>query len=236
MAEMNAALPERIILDLMNLGVNAIVADLATNPAVGASVIESILKELEDDTERGKVRTIWEQNPPSVVQGFARTDSPFPLYALTLGGEQPNQDYIGLGEQAFLNQAGTTKAGQEFHKRTQGTFTIFVYTEHPDWTAWNYRIMRHILNVGTKYLVGRGLQEPTLSGADLMPDPQYTPDNLFTRRLTITVEFEERWTDQDALWLAINGSPEEFITEPDQIDVRHRYSEEFPGGVDPFNV
>lgn len=234
MAEMSAALPERIILDLMNLGVDAIVADLATSPAAGASVLENILKEL-DAAEAAKVRTIWEQNPPAVIQGFARTDTTFPVYAMTLGGDTPNQDYVGLGEQAFLNQLGTAKGGEEFHKRTQGSFTIFVYTEHPDWTAWNYRVMRAILNVGTKYLISRGLQEPTLSGADLLPDPQYTPDNLFTRRLTITVEYEERWTDQDALWLAINGPPEEFITDVDQLDVRHRYSDPFPGGVTPID-
>ena len=229
----DAALPERTLLALMRLGVQAITDDLATNPAIGESALELILKELEDDTERGKAREVWTDNPPEVVQGFPRVDSPFPLYAVTLGSDLPNQDYLSLGDQAFLNELEQT-AGSEFKQRVAGTFVIFVMSEHPDITTWYYRVLRHIFNIGVPYLVARGLTNPKLTGADLAPDPQYTPDNLFTRRLTISVEYNESWTDRDPLWATINGTPEAFITDPDQIDVRHVDSEPFPGGVVPI--
>jgi hypothetical protein len=229
----NAALPERVICNLMQAGVNAINADLATSPPIGESILESVLKELEDDAERTKARAAWTRNPPTVTIGYPRMDGPFPIYALVLSSDTPNQQYAGLGDHDYLDMADLVE-GAEFFERNEAQFTVYCYTEHPDLTSWWYRVLRRILNVGKYSLVRSGLQEPLLSGADLIPDPQYTPDNLFGRRLTITVQYNERWTNQDPLWDALNGAPEAIITTPSQLDVRHRDSDPFPGGVTPY--
>lgn len=206
-------LPERIILDLLQLGVAAITADTA--------LLDPILSTLSA-AELAEAKTYWTAHPPEVKQGYARLDWVFPAYAVTLSADDPLQDYIGNYEEELLSDPDEDLEGDISGQRITGRFTVYIYAEHPDICAWYYRVLRRICNVGITYLIANGLDDPKLQGADLAPDPRYTPDNLFVRRLTISVEYQEQWTNQDALWLAVNGTPEEFITDPDSISVHHK--------------
>jgi hypothetical protein len=212
----HVVLPERTILTLLQLGVNAISADLNVS-APGETVLDDILKSLDDD-ERAKARAFYAEHPPSILQGYPRADQPFPLFAVTLTSDNEAERFIGMGEH---DEPATVKERVAFNQWTKAAFTIFVYAEHPDLCAWYYRILRRICNVGFRFLISKGLDNPMISGAELAPDPRYTPENLFVRRLTLTVEYDEEWNDRDALWQAINGDPVKFITDPEQIDARH---------------
>jgi hypothetical protein len=205
-------LPERILLDLLNMGVDAITAT--------PTLLNTILRTL-DDTELAKARDYWADHPPRIIQNFARHDDALPIYALTMTGDDPLQDYIGMGEEALLNELDETEGGL-YKRRVTGKFTIYVYAQHPDVCMWYYRVLRRICNVGIKYLIDQGLDDPTLSGADLAPDPRYTPDDIFVRRLTISVEYMEQWTDQDELWLAMNGDPPDRLSADGSIHVYHK--------------
>ena len=222
----HVVLPERSILTLLQTGVTAILGDLDVS-APGETVLDDILRTL-DDAEKAKAREYFKEHPPSVIQGYPRIDAPFPLYAMTLTSDNEANRYLGVGEHDEPSGFGSddseaigAKDRVEFNQWTKASFTIFVYTEHPDLCAWYYRILRRICNVGIRFLTSEGLDNATIAGAELAPDPRYTPDNLFVRRLTLTVEYDEEWNDRDALWQAINGPPETFITDPSQLDVRH---------------
>ena len=226
--------PDRTILPLLNLGVDAIKADLAT-ATPGESVRDDILAVLPTDEERAKAREYFIDNAPDGVMGYPRRGATFPLYSLTLTSDSEEQRWIGTAEHAFLDE-NDKKTGDEFDQWTRASFTIFVYTTHPDICAWYYRVLRRICNVGIRYLITNGLDNPTFSGAEMAPDPRFAADNLFVRRLTLTVEYNEAWTDQDTLWTAINGSPEAFITDKSQIsNVHHEdITDPVPGGVHPY--
>lgn len=242
----HVVLPERTILTLLQTGVDAISADLLGSDP-GETVLDDILDTL-DDAEKTKARAYYGEHPPSIIQGYPRVDAPFPLFALVLTGDQESHRYLGTGEHDAPSGFGSddpevigTKDHAEFNQWTEATFGIFVYAEHPDLCAWYYRILRRIMNVGIRFLVKEGLDNPTISGAELAPDPRYTPDNLFVRRLTLKVEYDEEWRDDDALWLAINGPPEPFITSADQLQVRHVGSRDpldggTQGSVEPFSL
>ena len=223
--------PERILLTVMQTGVNAITSD--------TDLLDEILGEVLDVTELAKVKTLWASNPPSVIQGYAREDSPFPVYALTLGNDQIQQDYIGLGEQAFIDDALPTLGSQvgDFtrRRRNTGAFNVWVWASHPDIVAYWYRVLRRVFNAGIPTLIANGLDDPVLTGTELMPDPNLTPENLFNRRLTITVEYNEVWSVSDTLAIAINGAAEPFVTEPSQIDARRKDSDPFPGKITPVD-
>lgn len=227
-------LPERVIYRLLRLGVDAITEDLGIS-LPGETVIDDILRQLEDDAEKAKARAYWAEHPPDVVQNYPRMGiNTFPLYAVTLTSESDEKDYIGVGEHDTLDD-NDVKIGRQFSQWTAGKFTIYVYAEHPDICAWYYRILRRIVLAGFPYMVKHGLDKPTLDGSDLVPDPRYTPDNMFVRRLTVRTEYDETWTANDRLWLAINAGvgpleSEEFITDPTQIEVKH---EDLGGGVKP---
>lgn len=235
---MSGPLPERVILDLLNTGIDALVSDLSTSSA-GDTVIDDILSVLDSD-ERVKAREYFASHYPDVVLGYPRQGVAFPLIALILQSDSEANRYVGLGEHA--EETDGVKTGKEFADWTQGQFGIYVYAEHPDICAWYYRIARRVLQVGKTYLINNNLDNPVISGAELAPDPRYTADNLFVRRLVLNVEYEESWTDRDYLWESINGAPEEFITDSATgLDVRHVDSRDpldggSPGGIEPYSV
>lgn len=217
---MSDVLPERIIMNMLQTGVDAITAD--------TTVLDSILAALPDDV-RQKAKDEWSDHHPIVRMGYARADWDLPAFALTLTGDDTTQDYLGVGEEAYLGD-DDEKLGEVMRKRNTGRFTIYVYTTHTDTCEWWYRVLRRICNVGVRYLIANGLEEPVIGGADLAPDPRYTPEHLYVRRVTLSVEYTEEWTDQDALWLALNGEPEGFGT---SVSVAHTANE---GGVVPITV
>lgn len=245
MSQLAPQVPERVIIQALRIGVGAIVAELTgpNPPAPGRSLLASILRgaNLDDElcitnAELAKLRQRWTTNAPSTIAGYARESSPFPLFAVTLGGESTSQEYIGQGILDCIDEAEITGAPAEFGRRLAGNYMIFVYAQHPDIVVWNYRIARHILNVATLRFIRAGLQEPRLTGADLMPEPKYTPDNLYVRRLTVEVEYNEAWSDQTPLWDALNGAPAARLPPGAGVNVRHRFSDPFPGTVDPYVV
>lgn len=213
-------IPERVIFTLIQMGVDAIVADTA--------LIDRIIGDDVAAAELTKAKALFASNPPTVLHGYPRVGVPFPCFALTLAEDAPLQQYVGQGEEALLDDDDEI-LGNQFKDRVRGSFTIFVISENPDWTTWLYRILRRILKVGTNYLIDNRLDDPLISGADLMPDPRYTPEATYVRRLTVTVEYEDRWDDTDGLWDAIYGGTEERGT---LGDIAH---EDVGGGIHPYN-
>jgi len=220
MAISTPTVPEQVIAALMKAGITAINDD--------GTVLDDILGDLSaNDLTTAKAR--WASNPPSVVSGYARTNMPFPVWAIVLMNETIIGDYVGMGEEAYIG--GGVKDGNVSKRRVQGQFGLFVYAEHPDLCSWWYRVLRRILNVGHEWLIDKGLNDPMLVGTELAPDPRYTPENLFTRRLTLQVEYEERWRDQDALAVALLPIAEEYLTSDGDLDIAH---EDAGGSVSPY--
>jgi hypothetical protein len=225
-----ARVPEITILQILTTGVNAITAD--------PDLLDEILEGPLDSAELTKVKALWVSNPPTPMQGWARDDSPFPVYALTMGADATRQDYIGVGERAaidlLMDEATSQVGGFDRRTRSIGTFNIWVWAEHPDVTTYWYRVLKGILNVAIPVFIKNGLDEPSLSGADLMPDPSLAPANLFNRRLTINVEYNEVWSSRSDLAIALNGALDPFVSDPTKIDARLRDSDPFPGKITPI--
>jgi hypothetical protein len=205
----HATAPEQEIRSVLNLGIAAITA----TPAL----IDDILPSLAAD-DLASCKAYWGTNPLTILSGFARSEGPFPLCAVTLAVESIVEDYVGIGEHHYLD--GEARSGNEFKRRVSGTYSLHIYAEHPDVTQWYYRIVRRILNVAIPRFIKKGLMDPTLQGAELQPDSRYAPDQVFTRRLNLTLEYEEVWTDRDSLWAALNVT-QEALTEAGSINVHH---------------
>lgn len=212
--------PGRVIARLLASGVNAISANVA--------LLDTIIGEqLEDDDERTKMRTAWSSYPPVVVQNYPRANTTIPCYAVTLMADRTVSDRIGKGEHAWFDDADVEQ-GTQWSQRVQGTFGVHVFTTHPDLCSWWYRVARRIILSGFQYLQDNSLDDPQIDGQDLLPNTQYTSEHMFVRRLTLTVEYEETWTDQDALWTALNGATTEVGS---SVDIRH---EAAGGAVKPY--
>lgn len=219
---MSATNPEQRIRLVLKQGVTAISA----NP----TLLDDILVDLSAN-DLASIKAYWADHEPSVLSGYARSEGPFPCIAVTLVSEDIAQDYVGIGQEARFLGTPPAKDGTKYKRRITGTFGVMIYAEHPDIVACYYRVARRILNVGVWRMLEGGLNEPVISGADLMPDPRYAPDNLFVRRLNVTVEYEETWTDTDALALALQTTIEDYLTTDGRLDIFHVDS---GGGVEPY--
>jgi hypothetical protein len=207
---MSTAVPEREFLRIVRAGVAAITADLA-DVTIATKEIDNILGTL-DDEELAKIRTYWTRNPPSVIQGFPRSGTDFPCYAITLSGDDDNELYLAESEVPILDEDDLRDGdGMTRSRRTSSRFAIYVYETHPDLCAYLYRVLRKIILMSTPSLIRAGLDLPKLSGTELVPDPQFAAENMFVRRLIVTVEYDESWNAYGPLWEAINGSIEPYV-------------------------
>lgn len=224
--------PEKIIEQAIEIGVAAITADLADTSPRGGQLLDRILDSLPD-SHVDQCKEHWRDHPPGVIMGYPRSRQSFPCYSVTLSGDGNEQDYIGIGEayDAELADYLGERADSQ-HARVTGTFTIFVYATHVDVCGWYYRVLRRIMRVATEYLISRGLDDPIMTGMDLAPDPRYDPENMFIRKLSLTVTYMENWAKPDALWNAFyadSGSGNRLA--PDgSLDIVH---EDSGGGIHP---
>lgn len=192
------SMPERTVVQAILLGIIAVNND--------PTLLDTIFATIGDE-ELAQIKAYWARNPPEARIGYPREDARMPMYAVTIASDDGMTDYIGIGEETeILDDASTDR--NLFGRRLRMTTTIYVYADHPDVCAWLYRILRRILGVATKWLITRELTEPTLSGAELAPDPRYVPSGIYVRRLNLSFEYEEGWTDDDALWAVF------YATEP----------------------
>lgn len=142
-----------------------------------------------------------EARPPTLIHGYARTGGPFPCWALTLGGENVAQRFLGDdavpldedGDRIFDPETGEVVDPKV--RYVTYTFNVLVIAEHPDVTLWYYSLLKAIILSQREAFLNQDLSVPEISGADLAPDPRYLPHDMFARQLTITVDGEEYWAE-----------------------------------------
>lgn len=139
--------------------------------------------------------------PPVLVHGYPRVDGPFPCWALTLGAETIEQDYLGK-DAPFLDSEGSkhydTRTGEVVDpraRRLQYRYEFLVITEHPDITVYYYHLLKLILMSNQTALEQSDVEDLAISGADLAPDPRYLPSDVFARVLTVIVSGDETWCE-----------------------------------------
>lgn len=200
---------ERLIFRIVRDGLEHYTAD------TGQRFERFCLTELElEPTEVAKARVYFaggtdpdgnavEARPPTWQHGYPRQGGPFPLWALTLGGERDATTY--LGDDAFpLDEDGNRYVNRETGEivdpkilRVEYSYVIMCMADHPDINVIYYHLLKHIIRRERGAFIDAGMEPPTLNGADLAPDPRYLPSDIFVRQLTVQVEADECWTETD---------------------------------------
>ena len=209
-------LPSRVVQRALQTGVDTLTA----NPAL---VAQYIGLQLEDTVESGKVVQSWTNHPPIVVHNYPRSDSQMPCYAITIMSDRTVDQRLGHGEETWFLDGMNDPQGNRFSHRNEITLQILVYATHPEVCMWWYRIARRILITAFPFFLRNDLDQPRLDGQDLVPEPRYDSEHMFVRRVMLSFQYEETWTDQDALWTALNGAG--YPTGVGStVDIRHRDS------------
>jgi hypothetical protein len=183
---------QRLIFQVLQTGVNAINQD--------SKILDDIFAKQWglSEAELASIKTFWTAKPPTVIQGYARQDSPFPLFAISLLGERESDKVIG--DEAFDVMDPDDPEFQDDQKTAfwHHDFAIWVYSEHPDVTLYYYEIVKHIILVSSdlkkanapSIWVENGVMDIDLQGQDLVPDARYVPSNLFVRQLRFSCKRE----------------------------------------------
>jgi hypothetical protein len=207
---------ERVLYTLIKEGLDWYVADatrfesfLTTHLELSAEEAAKARIYFEGGTVNGES---IEARPPTLQHGYPRTGGPFPLWAITLGGESEETAYIGDDvttldlDGARLLDVETGLPVEPKGIRLSLTDNILVMAEHPDITLYYYSLLRQIIRRQRAGFIAADLDPPVLNGADLAPDPRYLPEFLFTRQLTVQLVADECWSEElDGFGTSISG-------------------------------
>ncbi len=110
-------------------------------------------------------------------------------------------DYLGETQDGDPHDEANEYVGGMYRK----TYGVFIFAEHPDTTLYLYHFAKAVMVGARDVLQSYGITKYKTSGAELSPQENYLPENMFARRLGITV-------------LSIETSP--IILTPDPARVR----------------
>jgi hypothetical protein len=149
-----------------------------------------------EQSEMDLIKKYFVEHPPVVINGYMRRDAVFPSVAIVLGQEQETDKFIG-DHAGILDEENEEHNGADIKGSIWDyVYHIFIYTEHPDITAYYYEIMKAILILNLPVFYKYGLFDVAFSGQDLAPDVQYLPEHLFVRQLQMSCRRESNHVDQ----------------------------------------
>jgi len=185
---------QRYLFDLLTQGKDAILAN--------SKLLDDIFERdyALDATEVAAIKTAFANDPPTIINGYARQDTDFPCYAIVLGGEGESVTFLGDSAGQIDDETDPLYRADIDSSVWDHNYNIFIYTEHPDLTAYYYEIAKSIMVAGFRTLANVGaLFNFTLSGTELAPDPAYLPEHLHVRQLAFKCSREFQYIDRDSL-------------------------------------
>lgn len=180
---------QRILFSVLKQGVDAILE----NP----QLIDDIFVDAElSETELEAIKTLWAAKPPTVKHQYAHTDDDFPIYALILQNEEEAELFLA-DDGGMIEVVDDPLYGADIKvSNWNHTYQVWVYTEHPDHTVYNYEIAKSIfINAN---LAQYGLFRLHFSGGDMPIDPRFEPAHAIVRHFTIKASREFRRIDRDS--------------------------------------
>ena len=184
----------RYLFTLLETGVHQIQNDL--------SVLDSLFQDnyVLSDEELATIKTYFKAHGLNVINGYPRSDSEFPLIAITLSSDRESDYFIG-DEAEPITEDDSPYLGMDLKSTIwEYTYQLLLYTEHPDITAYYYEIMKAMIILNLDYLSELDCYGFSISGSELAPDPRYLPEYLFVRQLTFRCNSEFQRFDKDSKW------------------------------------
>lgn len=138
---------------------------------------------LLEQSEAEKIRDYFLENPPHVIHGYARKDSEFPLYAITLTSQNQAQGFIG-DEGAFHDDREDPLFGHDdWAAIFEYNYNVIVYANHPDITLYYFHLLiNFLITAEPLFKIHGDAFDITYGGADMVPDSATMPAGLFVRR------------------------------------------------------
>lgn len=174
---------ERLIYRAISEGI----AYLKENPQelVDFFCTQALLSKAESE----KIRDHFLKDPPHVIHGYARSDSEFPLYAITLTSQSQSQSFIG-DDGLYHDDPSDSHFGEDDWAAVfDYSYNVITYAQHPDVTLYYFHLLISMLIQAESLFKGLGNAfDVSYSGADMAPDSMTMPAGLFVRRCQVTMK------------------------------------------------
>lgn len=182
----SVVMPERVILALLRSEV-----DRLANPDNGDDLrrfFNHFFDPMISNKERESYIVNFQRQPPVTRLGYPRTSATFPCFAIIM--ERDTMDQEALGK--YLGQTrpdDPIESAEEYvGSMFEQVYGIFIFAEHPDVCLYLYHFAKAVLLGSHVTLQECGIIDPQYEGAEMMPQPDYLPENMFVRRLGVTLK------------------------------------------------
>ncbi len=138
--------------------------------------------------------------PVPVLLGWPREPGQMPCLTIAQAGEQEIDAPIGseLDEELLLDTSGTPIAIESLEGTWfTGSYRVTAWAGNADLAIYLQAIAKQALLESRAYLTGQGLYEQVLAGGDFEPAPQYMPDFIFLRAVTLNCRYLATYVIQD---------------------------------------
>ena len=181
-----------------------------------------------------KLRKFIEDRKIKVVIGYPKDQTSLPAYVITLAPEQEQPSGLGdnYGSWEDLGGMGIEEEDdsevEESVKRElstyladtfmNGTYRIECWSDNGDLTAYMYIILKWCLWSSRNQMFELGSVNPTLSGTDLEPVPDYMPVFIYRRAAQLTVIYDNLYyenIDEIGKYFDVLDNPDDYKEDDD---------------------
>lgn len=140
------------------------------------------------EDERESYIISFQNTPPVPILGYPRSSSTFPSMAVVM--ERDVEDQAALSHYLGQTRPGdpAERASEFVGGMYEKTYGVYIYATHPDMCLYLYHFAKMVL-VGSDTVMQRcGITEARFDGNELNPQDSYLPENMFVRRLGVTLK------------------------------------------------
>ena len=179
-------MPERIIMALLRDEVSRLAAPAGEDDL--RRFFSHFFDPMITEAERNSYVTDFQRKPPVTVLGYPRTSTKFPCFSIVMERDASDQEALGK----YLGATHTSDPAERFTEYVgsmfEQTYAVYIYATHPDVCLYHYHFVKAVMIGSHTTMEECGIIDPTFDGNEMIPQDQYLPENMFVRRLGITLK------------------------------------------------
>lgn len=172
-----------------------------------------------------RLQAVAVEHPLTIVQGFPQKGTEFPLLTIIPSSESEIAGAVVLDRYTTteIDTIGDLGGGRVdvFATSYQGGLRMPIYDQNPEMVLFWYEVVKSILSQCRRVLARFAIDEPLLSGTELMPAKfPDVAESVFTRTVVLSARTESTWAENKGLITSVEAFVDETIHEGEFIGIR----------------
>jgi len=179
------------MMPIPELAIKGIIVQKLSEIRANTALLDEIFPGLPAENLNDAKRFFATAKPVPVLLGWPREPGQMPCLTIAQAGEQEIDDPVGseLDEELLLDDGGDPVVESLEGTWFTGSYRVTAWAGNADLTIYLQAIAKQALLENRGYLTDQGLYEQVLAGGDFEPAPQYIPDFVFLRAVTLNCRY-----------------------------------------------